>query len=288
MYSNVIFAAPALLSLVAAVPMVKRDVVWVTETDASVVTVPITTTVWVEPSATHYGHHIRPSKSTITSHVHSTVTVVASSVETSSSAESSYVAPSSSETPTTSTSVYVAPTTSTSVYVAPTTSTSVYVAPTISTSVYVAPTTSSVWVAPTTSTSVYVAPTPSSTYVAPTTSSSAAPAASSSASSSGTTYSGDITHYDVALGSCGWTNTDDEAVVAIPHVLMNNPANPNLNPWCGQYITISYAGKTNQAKIVDTCGGCDADAIDLSPTLFTAVAPTGNGRVHDVEWWFTN
>lgn len=285
MYAKSMFAAGALISAVAAVPMAKRDMVYVTETHVDIVTVPVTATVWVDPTQTyHYGHHSHSSKSTITSHVQSTVTVASSPVESSSSVETSS---------TTSTSVYVAPTSSsTSVYVAPTTSsTSVYVAPTTS-SVYVAPTTSSVYVAPTTS-SVYVAPTTSSTsvYVAPTSyaaSSTTTAAAATSAAASGSTYTGDITYYDVGEGSCGWTNTDDEAVVAIAHVMMDNPANPNDNPWCGQYITISYAGSTHQAKIVDTCEGCDGASIDLSPTLFTAVAPHGNGRVHDVEWWFSS
>jgi len=287
MYAKNIIAASALLSIAAAVPMAKRDIVWVTETDEAVVTVPVTKTVWVDPTATHYGHH--HAHSTVTSHIQSTVTASASPVETSSSAESSssYVAPSSSETPTTSsTSVYVAPTTSsTSVYVAPTTSsTSVYVAPTTSsTSIYVAPTTSStsIYVAPTTSsTSVYVAPTSST----PTTTSTQA--ASSASSASGATYTGDITYYETGEGSCGWTSSDSDAIVAIPHGMMANGANPNANPLCGTYITISYAGSTNKAKIVDTCMGCDGASIDLSPTLFTAVAPDGDGRVHGVEWWF--
>ncbi|TKA75843.1 hypothetical protein B0A55_04386 [Friedmanniomyces simplex] len=278
MYSKNILAAGAFLSVVAAVPMVKRDIVWVTQTDEAVVTVPVTTTVWVNPgesvptssaatttSLSHFGHH----HSHITSTVQSTVTVSAPA-SSESSVESSAPAPSSSEAlSTSSTSVYVAPTTSssTSVYVAPTTSsTSIYVAPTPSTS---------------------ATPTTLSTYVAPAqTSTSTSSAAAASASPSGTTYTGDITHYDVGMGSCGWTNSDSEAVVAIPHGMMANGANPNNNPLCGQYITISYAGAQTQAKIVDTCGGCDGSSIDLSPTLFTTVAPSGNGRVHDVEWWF--
>jgi len=89
------------------------------------------------------------------------------------------------------------------------------------------------------------------------------------------------------LGSCGWTSTADEAVVAIAHGMMNNGINPNLNPLCGQYITISYEGNEHQAKIVDTCGGCDGEAIDLSTSLFTAVAPAGDGRVHGIDWWYT-
>lgn len=280
MYAKNVFAAGALISAVAAVPMAnKRDIVWVSETEVAVVTVPVTTTVWVNPGESvpttqaHYGHH---SHSTKTTHVQSTVTVQpypSSSAESSAEETSTAPAPSSYEAPSSS-SVYVAPTTS---------STSVYVAPT-PTSTYVAPTTSS--------TSVYVAPTPSSTYVAPTTSAAATTTSASSGGSgtspAGAVYTGDITHWDVGLGSCGWTNTDTEMVVAIPEDMMDNPANPNLNPKCGTYITIKYEGKETQAKIVDTCGGCLPESIDLSPSLFSTVAPDGDGRVHDVEWWYNS
>ena len=235
MYAKNVFAAGALLSVVAAVPMVKRDVVWVTETDEAVVTVPVTTTVWVNPgesiptasassSASHYGHH----RSHVTTHVQSTVTVSSaapasteeSSVESSAPAASSYVAP------TTSTTEEAAPTTpsSTSVYVAPTTS---------STSEYVAPTPTQ---------------TPSSTYAEPsTTSTSAAPAATSSASSGsantgdgapGTEYTGDLTWYDVGLGACGITSSPSDKIVAIAESLFDeytptsgiHAGNPNGQP----------------------------------------------------------
>lgn len=252
MYAKTYIAASALLSLVAAVPMNKRDIVWVTETAEDIVTVPVTKTVWVTPgeiipteASSHYGHHFRS-----TVHVQSTTIVPVApstySTEGSSSTSSSYAAPSSS-------SVSMAPTTS-SVYVAPTSA---------------APTTSQ-------------APAPSSS--AP--SSTSTEGSSGTSAAAGSKYTGDITHYDVGLGSCGWTSTDEEAVVAIPTDLMNNKANPNDNPLCGTYITISYAGQTHQAKIVDTCEGCLSTSIDLSPSLFTTVAPQGNGRVSDVVWWF--
>jgi len=54
----------------------------------------------------------------------------------------------------------------------------------------------------------------------------------------GIVYTGDITYYDVGLGSCGWISTPDEAVVAIPHGMMSNGVNPNDNPLCGTTITL--------------------------------------------------
>lgn len=33
--------------------------------------------------------------------------------------------------------------------------------------------------------------------------------------------------------------------------------------------------------------GCVGYSIDLTPPLFKAVAPAGDGRVAGIEWWFT-
>ena len=39
-----------------------------------------------------------------------------------------------------------------------------------------------------------------------------------------------------------------------------------------------------EATVVDTCMGCKAEDIDVSPALFKAVAPNGDGRVHGIAW----
>ncbi|CAD0109184.1 unnamed protein product [Aureobasidium uvarum] len=309
-----IIAASALFgAIVNAAPLNKRDVVWVTEIETDIVTVPVTLTVWADAAEettvsttttesssaatteSRHGHKFFHSKASTSS------TPVAIVSTTSSSPI--FVAPTPS-----STLVYVAPTTSTtSTYVAPTTSSSeVYVAPTTTSSeVYVAPTTSSteVYVAPTTSTEAYVAPTIASTsevYVAPTTSTtSSAPAATTSASSgsgsssglaaSGTEYTGDLTWYDVGLGACGLTSTSDEAIVAISQDIFDNAqyktANPNLNPLCGKYVTITgKGGQTYQAKVVDRCVGCAEADLDLSQDFFNKVTSNGDGRVSGMSW----
>lgn len=296
-----IIAASALFGAIAnAAPLNKRDVVWVTEIETDIVTVPVTMTVWAgaeettvstTTTASRHGHQFFHSKASTTS---TPVAVVSTT-----SSSSVYVAPTPS-----STSVYVAPTPSTtSIYVAPTTSSSeVYVAPTTTSSeVYVAPTTSSVYVAPET-TSTYVAPTIESTsaYVAPTTSTtSSAPAATTSASSgsgsssglaaSGTEYTGDLTWYDVGLGACGLTSTSDEAIVAISQDIFDNAqyktANPNLNPLCGKYVTITGKdGSSYQAKVVDRCVGCAEADLDLSQGFFNKVTSNGDGRVSGMSW----
>ncbi|KAH0370738.1 hypothetical protein KCU65_g2340, partial [Aureobasidium melanogenum] len=295
-----IIAASALFGAIAnAAPLNKRDVVWVTEIQTDVVTVPVTMTVWADAEETavsttttssRHGHQFFHSKASTTSTPDAVVPTTSSS--------SVYIAPTPS-----STSVYVAPTPSTtSIYVAPTTTSSeIYVAPTTSSEVYVAPTTSSVYVAPET-TSAYVAPTIESTsvYAAPTTSTtSSAPAATTSASSgsgessglaaSGTEYTGDLTWYDVGMGACGLTSTSDEAIVAISQDIFDNAqyktANPNLNPLCGKYVTITGKdGKTYQAKVVDRCVGCAEADLDLSQGFFNTVTSNGDGRVSGMSW----
>ena len=259
MLSKTILAASALLSMAAAVPMQqqnKRDTVWTTKVEEEVVTVDVTKTVWLNPGETPPSHHYpghnhghQHHHHKVTSHIQTTVTVPAASsaAPVAGSSQPAYSAPSPSSAPAQASS-YVAPT---SQAPAPTSS----VAPAYS--------------------SQAPAPPPSS-------------GGGSAGAPSGQTYTGDITHYAVGLGSCGYTNTNSEAVVAIAEGMMapGNGINPNKNPWCGKMITISYAGKQTQAKIVDTCGGCARGSIDLSPTLFKTVAPNGDGRVHGVKWWF--
>lgn len=260
-------------------PHHKRDVVWVTETDIDTVTIPVTKTVWVDGNSlnaneaayrpTGYSHRHNTSTAAAQSTTSAQSQATSSSVASSSPSEysaSSYVQSTSSSS---SSSGYVAPTTSsTSVYVASTTSSS---------SEYVAPTTSS------TSTSAYVAPyttsayssaasTPASSYAVPTSSSSVASAGGSAA------YTGDLTYYDVGLGSCGWTNTDGENVVALAAGMMDKSTD------CGAIIEISYGNAKQTATIVDTCPGCAGAGLDLSPSLFASFAPTASGRLTTAAW----
>ncbi|KAL8847697.1 MAG: hypothetical protein Q9221_007258 [Calogaya cf. arnoldii] len=101
-------------------------------------------------------------------------------------------------------------------------------------------------------------------------------------------YKGDMTYYEPGLGSCG--HNDPPAakrdVVALSREIMNNPANPNLNPKCGSKINIYNPStkKTHTATIVDTCMGCKKEDIDVNVELFNKVAPSGDGRVHGIMW----
>jgi len=114
----------------------------------------------------------------------------------------------------------------------------------------------------------------------------AAPAAPAApAAGGGPSGTGDITFYSLGLTSCGQTYSDSDAVVALSHLVMNNGGNSNNNPLCGKTITITYNGITKTGKVVDTCEGCAAGNIDLSPSLFQAFAPESAGRVPGVSWY---
>ncbi|KAI0860046.1 riboflavine-aldehyde-forming enzyme [Xylaria cubensis] len=89
-------------------------------------------------------------------------------------------------------------------------------------------------------------------------------------------FSGDMTYYYPGLGSCGWTNGNNDAVVAL---------SPSKSGDCGKTINIHYQGKSTTAKVVDKCPGCAADAIDVSPTVFSKLANLDQGRV-SVTWEF--
>ena len=89
------------------------------------------------------------------------------------------------------------------------------------------------------------------------------------------------------LGACGWNvDTSSDMEIALPFAFMGTESNGN--PYCGKSLTIKNptTGTETQATVGDKCMGCTGFSIDLTDALFTAVAPTGDGRVSGIEWWF--
>jgi hypothetical protein len=98
-------------------------------------------------------------------------------------------------------------------------------------------------------------------------------------------------------GACGWKNTPDEFVIALPKPMFANGAH------CGQNVTLWAEGKNASARVVDEvrlpsrrmsmrsgadgqqCEGCAGSDLDLSQGLFTHFAPTSQGVVHG-SWAF--
>jgi expansin (peptidoglycan-binding protein) len=96
-----------------------------------------------------------------------------------------------------------------------------------------------------------------------------------------------LTNYEVGLGACGVTSTEDQKVVAISHILFDavSTGNPNTNPLCGKMVYITGAdGATYPAKIVDRCPGCDEGSLDLPLPYFNTITNYGDGRVKNMKW----
>ena len=60
-------------------------------------------------------------------------------------------------------------------------------------------------------------------------------------------------------------------------------ANPNQDPICGRTVIINYQGRAATASVLDKCAGCNAEAIDVTPAVFSKLAGLGAGRVR-VSW----
>ncbi|QDS76308.1 hypothetical protein FKW77_002321 [Venturia effusa] len=284
-------ASFAMAALVGAAPLNnKRAMVYSTATVEEWVTEWSTTTVWEgeatpgasSPTPVGGFYEVKSSaiptpseqpavKPTSVSSASSSYSTPAAPVVVSSTSSSISIAP-----PPTSTPAYIAPTTLSSTYVAPS-PTSTYVAPVVET-----PKTTAAPVATTSSADAYVAPAvPTSKAVTPVV------AATSSTSGGSGTSSGDMTYYDVSVGltSCGLTGSNSDFLVAMNKPDMANGVNPNNNPNCNKYINIYYNGVGPiKGKVVDTCPECASGSIDVTDSLFKAIAPNGDGRVKGVSW----
>ncbi|KNG52024.1 riboflavin aldehyde-forming enzyme protein [Stemphylium lycopersici] len=99
---------------------------------------------------------------------------------------------------------------------------------------------------------------------------------------------GDLTYYNPALGACGETHGDGDAVVAVSHLIWDaeqSGSNPNTNPLCGRKIRARrFNEKTGKdasidVTVIDRCTGCAAVDIDVSPAMFDKMADPAKGRV---------
>ncbi|KAI7898881.1 RlpA-like double-psi beta-barrel-protein domain-containing protein-containing protein [Cokeromyces recurvatus] len=91
--------------------------------------------------------------------------------------------------------------------------------------------------------------------------------------------SGDATYYDVGLGSCGETNSNDDMVVALSSELMGGSG----SSYCGKTINVKGSSGSVSVTVVDTCPGCGKEDVDLSPSAFKKLGELGEGRI-SVTW----
>lgn len=298
MHAKIItFAAGALFVLGNAVPLNnnKRDIVWVTEVETAVETVPVTTTVWVDPTPSadnkpqqnkHYGHRSHKQEQSVqtTVEVQPTPSSEPSSTPQAAAPTEPAPAPSSYEAP-------PAPSSEAPSSAAPAPSSPAAVEQPAAPATTEAP-------APA-PTSTYEAPEPSTSAAAPASYSSSSSDSGSSGSSSsnpasGQSFIGELTYFTPGMGACGHTSGEGDKMVAVSEALFDSyttGGNPNKNPLCGQTLTIKGAdGQDHKATIWDRCPGCAEADLDLPQEFFNAVTtPKGSstpadGRAHGVEW----
>ncbi|OSX64924.1 hypothetical protein POSPLADRAFT_1053727 [Postia placenta MAD-698-R-SB12] len=88
-----------------------------------------------------------------------------------------------------------------------------------------------------------------------------------------------LSYYDAGQNACGSVDTDSDFIVAL------NTDQWSGGQYCYQTITISYGGKSTQAKITDECPGCPSGGLDLSRGLFDFFAPESQGIIYGT-WVF--
>ncbi|KAL7929686.1 expansin-like protein [Trichoderma chlorosporum] len=79
------------------------------------------------------------------------------------------------------------------------------------------------------------------------------------------TYSGSLTWYNPGLGACGWTNNDNNPVVAVSRYIYDSES------VCDRKIRVTYKGQSEVLTVVDRCEGCAVNDLDLSPAAFRGV-----------------
>ncbi|KAG9191995.1 hypothetical protein G6011_10729 [Alternaria panax] len=108
----------------------------------------------------------------------------------------------------------------------------------------------------------------------------------------GAQATGEMTFYNPAKGACGTDHGDNDAVTAVAHTIWDENQvgpNPNTNPLCGKKIRAHRLDERTgrdasiEVTIVDRCGGCARNDIDVSPAMFNKLADPAKGRVN-VEW----
>ncbi|KZT05084.1 uncharacterized protein LAESUDRAFT_656468, partial [Laetiporus sulphureus 93-53] len=90
------------------------------------------------------------------------------------------------------------------------------------------------------------------------------------------------TYYDTGTGACGYTDSNNDPVVAISHLIYGN--GEHCNQWI--QITNQANGKAQYGKMRDKCEGCAEYNLDLSPSLFESLgADLSQGVIH-IDWQF--
>ncbi|GEQ68819.1 hypothetical protein JCM33374_g2488 [Metschnikowia sp. JCM 33374] len=101
-------------------------------------------------------------------------------------------------------------------------------------------------------------------------------------------FSGQATYYNPGMGACGSVHSDSDFIVAVGDKLYESytpGGNPNENTLCGAKLIAHYEGKSVEVTVVDRCGSCSPNDLDLSPVAFAQIANQGLGRINLTWEW---
>jgi len=84
---------------------------------------------------------------------------------------------------------------------------------------------------------------------------------------------GRATWFYVGLGACGYTDTDNDWIVALNEAQYDTPH----GVYCNRFLVVENEqnGATAVAKVRDMCPGCSYGSLDMSPDLFKAISTGG-------------
>lgn len=98
----------------------------------------------------------------------------------------------------------------------------------------------------------------------------------------GGAFSGEARYYHLGTGSqtaCGGHHTDTEMVCALGFMKFTQ------GKQCQQSIKIYHGSKQVTCQVHDACPSCAENSLDVSPSVFKALAPLEAG-VLNVQWHF--
>ncbi|KAG1822569.1 RlpA-like double-psi beta-barrel-protein domain-containing protein-containing protein [Suillus subaureus] len=91
------------------------------------------------------------------------------------------------------------------------------------------------------------------------------------------------TWFETGTGACGYTDSDDDPIVAISAEIYGSGG--NCNQWI--HITNTDNGQTAYGKTRDECESCGSGSLDMSPGLFEELSTLDTGEI-PISWHFMN
>lgn len=103
---------------------------------------------------------------------------------------------------------------------------------------------------------------------------------STSSSNNSGSFKGKGTFFKPNKGACGKRNTVNDYIVALSSDVYKGGKH------CFGGVKVCYGGKCVSAKVADLCPGCHRTSLDMSLSLFKALADPDLGVI-DISWSFT-